>query len=194
MRRHGRCAGADAPLRIPLETAVDAIKWLKQRVSSGRVGLYGISRGAEFAVLLASKLQATDLATAVAVHAPSDFVVGAFDPLKPNDGIMEYGPYGQFVSAPSWTWQGQDVQPGADGWTTGPRIEIERYPGPLLLSHGTNDQLWSVDRSKHLAAARQGTSLITETKYWQGEDHVVSPANYTAFTDMLATFFGKYIQ
>ncbi|WP_235272409.1 acyl-CoA thioester hydrolase/BAAT C-terminal domain-containing protein [Halomonas sp. KO116] len=29
-------------------------------------------------------------------------------------------------------------------------IEIERYPGPLLLSHGTKDQVWSVEMTQRL--------------------------------------------
>ncbi|MCA9668051.1 MAG: hypothetical protein KC503_20775 [Myxococcales bacterium] len=185
------CAGRPSKiLRVPLESVVEALGWLQQRVPSRRVGLFGKGRGAELAVLLASLLQKQDLVSAVAVHAPSDFVVGGYDPATPKSKLFEQGPGGEQIIAPAWTWQGSALAGSDNDSGVVERIEIERYLGPLWLSHGMQDELWSVRRSERLFARRQQVpSLVTLTQFWPGEKHVLSASVAAAFIDGLSGFF-----
>jgi len=76
---------------IPLEDTLAGLAWLRASSAVGgrRVGLFGWSRGAEQAVLLASL--APTAMDAVGVHAPSDTIVASYDPAT-DDGIWEFDP------------------------------------------------------------------------------------------------------
>jgi dienelactone hydrolase len=181
--------------RIPLEDTVAAVQWLRASpaVQGRPVGVYGVSRGAEQAVLLASLLGDTTTIAAVAVHAPSDTIVAAYDPGS-GESPMENDPWtGQPIFGAAWTWQGQPLHGERDSFfEPGPRIEVERYPGDLYLSHGTADDLWSVERSQHIEAARDAAGLPTEAHYWQGEGHILMmPANVQEFLATLTAFYRR---
>jgi hypothetical protein len=181
---------------IPLERVLDAGRWVKAlpQVNHSKVALFGWSRGGEQSVLISSLLAATDLFAAVAVHAPSDTIVGAYDPATDN-GLPETDPKtGMTVSGAAWTWQGQPLfgERDLNSYGTGPRIAVEKYPGPLFLSHSINDTLWSVQRSYNIAMARMAANLPTETHYWPGEDHVLmQPQDIAAFKAALAAFIKR---
>ena len=66
---------------IELRKTIDAIKWLKntKEVNGSKIALAGWSRGAEQAVLLGTIKEAIDMVDSIAVHAPSDTVVGGFN-------------------------------------------------------------------------------------------------------------------
>jgi dienelactone hydrolase len=187
------CAGTpDRIYHVPLDKVRDAALWLKSLpvVQNAKVGLFGWSRGGEAAVLLGSLLAATAPFAAVAVHAPSDTVVCAYDPAN-DDVLRETHPMtGQSVFAPAWSWQGQLLFGElSEPYGSGPRIAVEKYPGPLWVSHGVEDSLWEVQRSYNIVAARQKAGLPTETHFWQGEDHVLMQAqNRAAFAASLAAF------
>lgn len=148
------------------ETAL-AIRALRRHPAvDGRVGLYGVSRGAEHALLLAGLMAgdpeaAPDLPDAVAVHAPSDVVVRAFvaDRFHPK------------VNAPdddrlAWTWKGS-----TEGLAEGTPIPIERYPGPLHISHGEKDELWEVGRTRRLEARLLAAGRAPEVDYYPEQGH-----------------------
>jgi dipeptidyl aminopeptidase/acylaminoacyl peptidase len=163
-------------LRVPLDRTVDAGTWLGSttEVAGKKVGLFGWSRGAEQAVLIASVLGTKTPFATVAVHAASDTVVSSYDPTTDN-AIMETR-LGRSVVAPAWTFKGTPIfgEQNANELGTGPRIEIEKYPGALFVSHGMNDQLWEVARSQRLVASRgRVVGLKTEAHYWPGEGHVI---------------------
>lgn len=77
----GNAWNAGNILDVPLDRTAEALAALHALPISGKVGLYGVSRGAEHA-LLCTSLMARDevlgLPDAVAVHAPSDVICGAF--------------------------------------------------------------------------------------------------------------------
>lgn len=190
------CPGKpDAIHRIPLEDTVAAIDWLRasDAVRGRPVGVYGVSRGAEQAVLLASLLPDTGAIATVAVHAPSDTVVASYDP-DADDSIYEQDPdTGQWIFGPAWTWQGAPLYGETTSfYVPGPRIRVEDYPGALYLSHGVDDMLWPVQRSYNIQSARDAAGRVTEPHYWEGEGHIVmQPANVAAFTDTLGAFFAR---
>jgi dienelactone hydrolase len=187
------CPGTpDRIVNLPLERVRDAALWLKTlpMVGGAKVGLFGWSRGAEQSVLLASVLASQTDFAAVAVHAASDTIVCAYDP-KTEEVISESGGY-----AAAWTWNGMPLYgERTEPYGSGPRIAIEKYPGPVWISHGTRDELWEVERSQKLAAARQQAGLPTETHYWQGEGHVLMQAkNRAAFASSLAGFMTRELK
>jgi dipeptidyl aminopeptidase/acylaminoacyl peptidase len=191
------CTGKpDKILRIPLESVVDIGKWLATSpdVSGGNVGLFGWSRGAELS-LLVSSLTGTAPYKAVAVHAPSDTVVAAFDPATENDppsygGIDENG-----KPAPSWTWQGKELfgEPDDSPTAVGPLIEVTKFTGPVYVSQGTADEVWPVTRGQHVVAERNAVpGLVTESHFFQGEGHVLmNPTNRATWTNEVSSFFQR---
>ncbi|WP_062114888.1 alpha/beta hydrolase family protein [Aureimonas sp. AU40] len=154
---------------VPLDRSVDALAALRSHpLSNGRVGLVGASRGAEHALLLTA-LMARDgiagLPDAVAVHAAPDVVCGGFDAAGERD-----------ADDPNWrSWD-----PAQRAWTwrrssyallpTAP-IEIERYGGPLMLSAGTSDAIWTVEMTRRLEARLRQHGRRPEVHYDEGEDH-----------------------
>jgi dienelactone hydrolase len=190
------CPGKpDQILRIPLEDTVEALAWLRasDAVGGKPVGLFGWSRGAEQAVLLASLLADTSTIATVGVHAPSDTVVASYDP-ETGWSPYEYDPEtGEYVFAPAWTWQGEPLWgERTDFGEPGPRIRVEDYPGALYLSHGTADDLWPVARSQNIEAARDAAGLETEPHYWQGEGHIIEdPALLEEFFVTLTAFYDR---
>jgi dipeptidyl aminopeptidase/acylaminoacyl peptidase len=100
---------------------------------------------------------------------------------------------GEYVFAPAWTWQGEPLYGERESfYQPGPRIRVEDYAAPVYLSHGTADDLWPVQRSRNIEAARDAASLPTEVHYWQGEGHILQqPANVDEFLRTLAAFFAQ---
>ena len=117
---------------IPLEYFGDAIAWLQRQpsVDADRLGVIGVSRGGELALLLGSIYQEL---TAVVSYVGSGFV-------HPSPYAMP--------PAPAWTWQDEPL-PFLD-WTRqkGPEelrqveIPVEQINGPVLLISGDDDALW----------------------------------------------------
>lgn len=197
------CPGRpDKILDIPLESVVDIGQWLERSpdVAGGKVGLFGWSRGAELSLLVTSLVGTTPFG-AVAVHAPSDTVVGAFDPATQNSppnygGIPETDPQsGRTIPAPAWTWRGQPLhgEPKFDFSVPGPTIAVARYAGPVYVSQGENDQVWSVDRGRHVVAERAAVpALVTESHFYPNEGHVLQkPADQASMTREVGSFFRR---
>jgi dienelactone hydrolase len=192
------CPGTpDRIFHVPLDRVEEAAKWLKTlpMVNNAKVGVFGWSRGAEASVLITSLLANTDVFATAAVHAPSDTIVAAYDP-KTQQTESEVNPAtGKTVWAAAWTWRGALLFGEPDENTAGPRIQVERYPGALWLSHGTADELWPVQRSYNIAMARDQAGLTTEKHYWQGEGHILMQrANLTAFDTTLAAYLKAKLQ
>jgi dipeptidyl aminopeptidase/acylaminoacyl peptidase len=197
------CPGkSDKILRIPLESVIAAGEWMKASpdVSNGEVGLFGWSRGAELS-LLTTSLVGTAPFQAVAVHAPSDTIVGAFDPATANTppnygGILETDPQtGQLIPSPAWTWHGQPLfgEPKPDFSVPGPTIAVVSYTGPVYVSQGENDEVWPVTRGRHVVAERVAVpSLVTESHFYPGEGHVLrQPADVMSMTREVTSFFQR---
>ena len=135
--------------RIPLEYFEHALTWLRLQsyVDSSRIGIGGVSKGGELALLLAS--QRPEL-RAVAAFVPSGYVFQSVAQGFPNTS--------------SWSRGGRDVPFVAYGSVESPRtladyyragveqadsleleaatIPVERINGPVLLLSGQSDTLW----------------------------------------------------
>lgn len=138
-------------------------------LSNGKVGVYGVSRGAEHALLLAS-LMAQDCIDgqpdAVACLAAPDVVCGAFDARSFRDsGDPGWQPWDPAKRA--WTWNGR-----SDALLPSSPIEIERYAGPLFLAVGMEDRTWSPEMTRRLEERRKAADLPVDAHYYKGQGHV----------------------
>jgi len=169
--------------RIPLDRTEAFLRWFRAGPAAGLpVVLFGASRGAEHALLLASLLADTELFEGVAAHAGIDRAVRGYDPATRGPVMTEQG------EDAAWTWRGEPLYgrgsgpPGVD-----PRIPIEDYPGRLWLSHGDADETWSVEGTRRLAAARG--ELPTVTRIWPGEGHGLRSPDAVASQRRSLAFF-----
>lgn len=179
--------GADTPAaidRVSLDRTEDFVAWFASGPATGKpVVLYGASRGAEHALLIASLNGDSALIAGVASHAGSDTVVAAYNPrtglpVPADDGYEA-----------AWTWHGEPLYgERALPYGSGPPIGIERYPGPVFLSHGESDPLWPAARSHRLQAARDAAGLQTESHYWPGEGHILQPAAAEELVQAIVAF------
>ncbi len=154
---------------VPLDRTVDALSALRSMPVSGKIGIYGVSRGAEHALLVASLMARDGIPNppaAIAVHAAPDVICGAFigatwrDEGDPGWQVWDPGKR-------AWTWRGssEDLRP------TTP-IEIERYDGALFLSHGVKDSIWSVSMTQRLEDRLRRHGRHPEVHYLADQDHV----------------------
>ncbi|MGJ4929397.1 alpha/beta hydrolase family protein [Bradyrhizobium sp. HKCCYLS2038] len=176
---------------IPLDRTADALAGLRDfHLCGTKLGLYGGSRGAEHALLLTS-LMARDgiagLPDAVAVHAPPDVICGAFDAKFWRDhGDPGWQPWDPARRA--WTWRGS-----SDQLLPSTPIEIERFAGPLFISHGTKDETWSVDMTRRLSArlAQHGRAPVVHL--YEGEGHGFTADAENRHYELLTEFFMRHL-
>jgi dipeptidyl aminopeptidase/acylaminoacyl peptidase len=173
---------------VDLDQTVDALRWLREHPTvSGKVGLYGQSRGAEHAILLASLMARDGLADppdAVAAHAASDTIVGAFIAGAAHPKEKEaWDP-----SKRAWRWRGS-----SEGLTPTTLIELERYSGPVFLSHGEEDQVWTVECTRRLEARLRASGRNPEVHYYPGEKHGFLPERRNDAQAQLVSFFSRHL-
>jgi dienelactone hydrolase len=105
---------------------------------------------------------------ALAALSASDTIVGAFieSSFRP-DSAAKAARRGPWEGTPirldpkcAWCWRGTSKQllPGSP-------IEIERYDGPVFLSHGEKDDVWSVNRTKRLEQRLRDAGRSPEVHY-----------------------------
>ncbi len=134
---------------IPLEYFERALAWLDSHaeVARGGVAILGTSKGAEAALLVASR---SPLVRAVVAYAPSSV---AWDCICSGASRSSWTAGGKgIVSVPQMppvaVPAGQPVRPGVNYLNRlqrapeGATIAVERIRGPLLLVAGEEDQLW----------------------------------------------------
>ena len=174
---------------VEIARTADALTALRSfAASNGKAAVYGVSRGAEHALLLAS-LMAKDgiegLPDAVACLASPDVVCGAFDARSFRDsgdpGWQAWDP-----SRRAWTWNGN-----SDTLLPTTPIEIEHFSGPLFLSTGLEDRTWSPDMTRRLEERRKTANLPIEAHYYDGEGHVPGSEGENRHHELLVSFFRK---
>lgn len=176
---------------IPLDYCERAIDWVKCQPSldPNRIALWGVSRGAELALLLGSvipkKIQA------IVATVPTSAIYGAIQ-----------------SDAPAWIYRGETLQPSAPlpiihvspGQGSGPetalaltpfflegmkekdgfiasQIPVEKIQCPLLLISGGDDQMWpsSLFAQQIIERLREkGSSISCEHFCYPGAGHAFS--------------------
>jgi acetyl esterase/lipase len=177
---------------VPLDRTAEALAALRAHELSGnRIGLYGISRGAEHALLLASLMARDGMVgppDAIAVHTPSDVVCGAFNSKMWRDsGDPGWQPWDPAKRA--WTWRGS-----SDQLLPTTTIEIELFEGPLFLSHGTKDATWSVDMTRRLWDRLERHGRTPEVHLYEGQGHGLwSDDVENQHHEQLIDFFARHL-
>lgn len=174
---------------VNLERTIEAINWLQaEPVMDGKpVALYGVSRGAEQALILAGmKHPAIPKLGAIATHAATSMIVQGWS--HDWDGR----PDAVAINAKAWRFQGCYFQPGDP-------IEIQNYRGPVFLHHGMKDTehgpSWYAANSAILEAklSTRGLRYVVETHYPADEGHVLSAAGMENLQGKLLAFFERHL-
>lgn len=187
----GNAWNAGSIEEVSLDRSVAALAAVRAfPYASGKLGLYGVSRGAEHALLLTALMcrDAVDgVPDAVAAHSAPDVVCGAFDARSYRDsGDPGWQPWDP--SRRAWSWRGScdDLMP------TQP-IEIERFEGPLFLSHGTADRVWSVEMTRRLEARLKAHGRTPEVHFYEGQDHISNSEGENEHHDHLIAFLQRHL-
>lgn len=120
--------------RIPVEYVLSAITHLRglPQVDASSVNVYGVSRGAELALLIGSYSQ--DIRSVISVFG-SPWVFG---------GLVGLGLAGRSSGDCAWTVNGSCVPIGM-------LIPVQQIRGPVLLFHGQYDALWPLAYSEQIS-------------------------------------------
>jgi dienelactone hydrolase len=168
--------GSFIDIRIEQLEAVRAWLHTQPEADADRIGLFGGSKGAEFALIAASKF---DWIKAVVAYAPSDLVwegwglemleaEGTRSSFSFRGQPLPFMPYKGFVDA-LLAGPGADLlRVHEDGRAAHPdleaaaRIRVEDYRGALMLVAGDKDRLWASGRmARNIEATRRAAGLPT---------------------------------
>jgi dienelactone hydrolase len=147
--------------RIPLEYFRRPLQWIRSRpeIDANRIVSFGVSRGGELSLILASIY--SNLVGAAVGYVPSAWVVPGYPDAR----------------QPAWTLAGKRYV-GVPSTGSLSAIPVERIAGPVFVVGGGDDQLWPsassvrtiVDRL-HSHGRRDVTGLI-----YDGAGHLVGTA------------------
>ncbi|MGY6536138.1 MAG: alpha/beta hydrolase family protein [Pararhodobacter sp.] len=181
------------PIRdVPLPPVLDAGRALAAHPqASGRVGLFGWSKGGEAALILAALMGGAGPFACVAAHAPTGLVTGAFDPVEFRAAMAGGTP--RLTTEPdgprAWVWAGKDSQlaPGA-------RIPVEDCAVPLFLSHGTADPIVPVARTQALAERLAAVGRPADLMIAEGQAHGFDFDTEPLLWVRLLAFMDRYLR
>lgn len=152
----------DELARIPLSYFDAAAGWLRSRpgVADGRIGLVGVSRGAELALVLGAR---SDWVGAVVSYAGSGVVYdtpsGApawVDEGEPLPSVTAVGEPertddGRFVTRPMLE---RGLEAADEATRRAATVRVEETDGPVLVLSGGDDRVWPARRLSEVAAGR----------------------------------------
>lgn len=177
----------DSLLRVPLEYFKRAADWLRERdaVADGQVGVHGISRGGELALLLGATY---DWVSAVVSYVGSGVVFGG------SYGVESAWEYdGDRV--PFLEWENSDYELTDGGYHRGrpafesayndasadrlteATIPVETIDAPVLLVSGKDDQVWPSTLLSNHAAKRLDASNSEDVEHaaYANAGHAIQP-------------------
>lgn len=170
---------------VPLERVEAALLSMKQQMQpfGCGVGLFGWSRGAELTLLL-SQLLAEDreaaLPDAIAAHSVPEQIWGAYIVENYRKGDYDGG-----ETRPAWSWRGSHART-----VPGSLLHPERYPNPIFIAHGMEDELWDVAAAKRLVARMEEAGRPPEAHFFDYEGHTFGPGRNREL-ELLVEFFTR---
>lgn len=187
---------------IPVDRLNQAHAWLKGRadVDAGRVALFGTSKGAEFALIAASRM---NWISAVVAIVPSDVVWQGWGPdVIPADAgrssfsyagqALPFVPNKDFLQELAGFQSGSEVRyrrPQDKGRAAYPaaavaaRIRVENFKGPLLVAGGIEDQMWASGMmAQNIAERRAEAKLETVTLIYADAGHALGGNGWSPTT------------
>lgn len=187
---------------IEISRLEQAREWLARQpeVDASRIAVYGVSKGAEFALAAASRMPWISGVVAVV---PSDVVWEGWGPeVTTPDRRASFSWKGQPLAFVPYEGMDREVANAAQGKpmvirrpmdagrarhparVPAARIEIERFAGPVLLLAGGDDQMWdSATMARNLAAARQAKGLPTTLRVYEQAGHAINGTGWRPTTE-----------
>ncbi len=208
---------------IPLDKAEIARDWLTARddVRDDAIALYGVSKGAEFALAAASRIEGF---AAVAAIVPSDVIwegwgagttPGAVSSFSWRGEPLDYVPYLGMTEAIAAISRGEraSIRPPHDnGRAANPdrvapaRIAVEAIDEPVFLLGGELDTIWASGfMAANIAQTREAAGLTTLSLIYEEAGHGLSgppttpsgaaeaAAKAEAFPQLIA-FFDRHLR
>lgn len=184
----GNSWNAGSIIDVPLDRTVQALEALRAFPFAGpKLGLYGVSRGAEHA-LLVSTLMAQNghgPVDAIALHSPPDVICQGFNSAtwrdKGDPGWQSPDP-----GRRAWTWQGS-----SEALLPTTPITAGIIPAPIFISHGTADRVWSVEMTRRLEQRLRAAGKTPDVHYFEGQDHLLNSASENEMHEKLLAFFER---
>jgi len=168
--------------QIPVDRLEEVRCWALQdsRVDPDQIGLWGVSKGGEFAILAAAHYPWLD---AVAAIVPSDVVWEGFSYATPaGTGTPSFAFEGRALPFVSYSAPGRGRDVKEAGRRADPeraaaaRIPIERFAGVLLVAGGELDRSWdSAGMSQSIAERRAEAGLTTISMIFPDAAHDLDP-------------------
>lgn len=177
--------GPDALADVPLETFERALAWLRARpeVEPNRIGLAGVSKGAEAALVFASRERA--IRGVVAAHPSGVVFQGLSAKPQPQSSWTAGGrelPYLRYISGPGGGLIRTGFENGLKTLGDHPdaAIHVENINGPILLTCGRDDRIWpSCAMSEQIIARLKARHyrFNAELLAYENAGHVFGPPN-----------------
>lgn len=185
---------------IPLERLEKARDWLAQQpgIAADRIGVYGVSKGAEFSLLAAVRMPWIRSVVAVV---PSDVTWEGWGPgVEPGRRAsfswrgqpLPFVPYQGFAQEMNGFATGAPVKirrPHDQGRAANPqavaaaRIPVEDYAGPVLVIGGGDDQVWdSGGMALAIGERRRAAGRDTEVLVYPEAGHALSGPGWAPTT------------
>jgi dienelactone hydrolase len=185
---------------IPVDRLEQARGWLLQQpgVDGTRIALYGVSKGAEFALIAASRMP---WVSAVVAVVPSDVVwegwgmgvaPGQRSSYSWQGNALPFVPYRGIESEFAGFQTGAEVRlrrPHDGGRADHPaavepaRIRVEDIAGPVLVIGGGDDQVWdSGGMASAIAARRAAAGRPTEALIYPQAGHAIGGPGWSPTT------------
>lgn len=196
---------------VELANIFEAVKWLRSlTTSNGKVIVYGVSRGGELALILASLATQMEVKVdGVIAHTPSDVYNLPFNwswknplcwmcSLGQNKCSSE-PPYTGFVWNPlcgeddlhlfyepnsAWIVSGASILANT-------RIEIEKYEGPILITVGEKDEVWPVDQTRRIEQTLIKAGIKADVHYFPNAGHGFGSVDEINRKDLVLDFLKK---
>lgn len=166
---------------IPVDRLEQVHRWAREdaRVDGHRIGLWGFSKGAEFAIIAAAHYPWLD---AVAAIAASDVVWEGFGSgslertgtasFSLHGNPLPFVPYGEPGRQRNSKQSGRWLHPRKAAEA---RIPIERFEGLLLVAGGEQDRSWdAAGMSQAIAERRAGAGRQTVSLIFADADHALT--------------------
>ncbi|MEM7475159.1 MAG: acyl-CoA thioester hydrolase/BAAT C-terminal domain-containing protein [Planctomycetota bacterium] len=186
---------------IPLERLEALVKLIDEhpQLDGSRIGLHGVSKGAEYVLASSSKL---DRFQAVAAIVPSDVIWEGWGTNRKTSSFSYQGealpfvPYKGMQEAIKQLQQGKPASiriPQDAGRAANPdtvpaaRIRVENIKAPLMIVGGDKDRTWdSGGMCRNIVATRKSAGLSTQA--WISEDagHYLSGHAYNPMPNQRA--------
>lgn len=174
---------------IPVDRLAVVRNWLMRQPSAdtGRIGIWGASKGAEFALIAATRYP---WIKAVAAIVPSDLVWEGWGQTGPAsasfsfDGrSLPFEPYSGMDDALAKAAKGQAMdlrrvhlagRANFPDRVAAARIPVETYRGALLLAGGGADAIWpSAEMATTIARTRRTAGLATTVLIFANAGHLI---------------------